>query len=62
MQKTRALSALAVQAVFAYLANGGAIRVYATGASAINPATGKADFCPLPVTTTRPLAHLARGA
>lgn len=62
MQNTRALSAESVAAFFSYLANGGAIRVYATGASAINPVTGKADFCPLPVATTRPLAHLARGA
>lgn len=50
---SRALSPADAQAVFAYLASGGAIRVYAPGASAINPATGKADRCPLPIATRR---------
>lgn len=49
----KAFSPAEAQAIFAYLANGGAIRVYAPGASAINPHTGKADRCPLPIATRR---------
>lgn len=45
----KSLSPADAQAVFAYLASGGAIRVYATGQSAINAETGKAYLCPLPV-------------
>ena len=51
--KQKALAPDDAAALFAYLASGGAIRVYAPGASAINPATGKADRCPLPVATRR---------
>lgn len=51
--KQKALAPADAAALFAYLASGGAIRVYAPGASAINPATGKADRCPLPVATRR---------
>ena len=49
----KAFSPAEAQAIFAYLANGGAIRTYAPGASAINPDTGKADRCPLPIATRR---------
>ena len=50
----KTLSPALASAVYAYLASGGVIRVYAPGASAINPATGKADRCPLPIATRRP--------
>ena len=49
--QSKALSPESAAAVYAYLANGGAIRVYATGQSAINAKTGKAYICPLPVAT-----------
>lgn len=51
MQTKFALSPADSHAVFAYLANGGKIRVFQRGASAINLATGKAYICPLPVAT-----------
>lgn len=53
-RKPKALSPADAATVFAYLSRGGAIRVFARGASALNPATGKADRCPLPVATRRP--------
>lgn len=49
--QSKALSPADAAAVFAYIMRGGAIRTFAPGASAINPDTGKADRCPLPVTT-----------
>lgn len=53
LRQPRALAPSDAAVVFAYLASGGAIRVFAPRASAINPATGKADHCPLPIATRR---------
>lgn len=47
--QSKTISPESSAAIFAYLASGGAIRVYATGQSAINAETGKAYICPLPV-------------
>lgn len=49
--QSKAISPAATAAIIAYLAGGGAIRRFPRGASAINPATGKAYICPLPVAT-----------
>ena len=47
----KALAPALAAPIFAYLASGGLIRRFPRGASAINPATGKAYICPLPVAT-----------
>ena len=49
--QSKAISPATSAAIFAYLANGGLIRRFPRGASAINPATGKAYICPLPIAT-----------
>ena len=47
----KALSPAATAAIYAYLAGGGIIRRFPRGASAIDPSTGKAYICPLPIAT-----------
>lgn len=51
--QARNLSPADAAAVFAYILAGKPTRVFARGASAINPETGKADRCPLPIATRR---------